>query len=239
MSEPWRQVSGRRLLAGLGLWALIGAVSLGLTLALLRLGAPAWTRAHAAAAGAILVLEAYAALLTALLFAFEGGAGLRQRLGFRFTSIADLAGALGVWLVALVAGVLLTELLAPLLTPLTGPPRSNAVQLLRLSFDPLFVVLIVPTVCLLAPACEELLFRGAIFGWLRSRLPVAPAAALSAGLFAGAHLLPALFAELFLFGLAAAWVYQRTGSTLNSFAMHASQNTLAVVAAYAVLRSSG
>ena len=235
MSEPWRQVSGRRLLAGLGLWALIGTAALGPTVAVLRLGVPTWARAHAATAGAILVLEAYAALLAALLFAFDGGAGLRQRLGFRFTSVADLAAALGVWLVALVAGGLVTALL----TPLTGPPRSNAVQLLRLSFDPLFVALIVPTVCLLAPACEELLFRGAIFGWLRSRLPLPPAAALSAALFAGAHLLPALFAELFLFGLAAAWIYQRTGSTLNSFAMHASQNTLAVVAAYAVLRSSG
>lgn len=232
MSQVPVPVSGRPLLAALALWALLAVACLGATLLALRLPLAAWTSAHRALAGAVLVVEAYTALLTALLVAFGGRAGLRDRLGFRFTSLRDMFTALGVWLVALVAGGLVTLLLAPL----TGPPRSNAVQVLRLSFDPLFVGLIVPTICLLAPACEELLFRGAIFGWLRSRLPVLPAAALSALLFAGAHLLPALFPELFIFGLAAAWIYQRTGSTFNSFVMHATQNTLAVVAAYMVLR---
>lgn len=224
-------MTAARVGAALGLWLVIGAGLLGPTLLVLRLGVPSWTSAHRAAGGAILIIEAYAALLAALLIAFGGLTGLREQLGFRFTSVGDLFGAIGVWIVALFVGAAATAAL----TPLTGRPESNAVQLLGRSFDPVFVVLIVPTVCLFAPACEELLFRGAIFGWLRGRLSPLLAGVLSAALFAGAHLLPALFPELFIFGLAAAWVYQRTGSTLNSFVMHATQNTMAVIAAYALL----
>jgi membrane protease YdiL (CAAX protease family) len=55
------------------------------------------------------------------------------------------------------------------------------------------VAIIVPTVCLLAPACEEMLFRGALYGWLRRRAPVALAIPVTAAVFAGVHLLPGLF----------------------------------------------
>ena len=37
--------------------------------------------------------------------------------------------------------------------------------------------------CLVAPLAEELLFRGALFGWLRRRLPAWPAILVSAALF--------------------------------------------------------
>jgi membrane protease YdiL (CAAX protease family) len=225
------QVSGRRLAAALGLWLLLAAAVLGLTWITFRFGLPGVFDAHRAALGALLIAEAYACLLAALLISFGGWSGLRSRLGYRFTSFADLGLALATWLAALIVGALAAVLLGPLL----GVPRSNAAELLGRSRDPLFIVLIVPTICLLAPACEEMLFRGALFGWLRTRLPVLLAAALSAAVFAGAHLLLPLFPELFVFGLAAAWIYQRTGSTFNSFAMHASQNTLAVAVTYLLL----
>jgi membrane protease YdiL (CAAX protease family) len=228
------QVSGPRLAAALGLWVLLGAIVLGPTWALFRFGLTSVFVTHRAVVGAILIAEAYLALLAALLIGFGGWRGLRDRLGFRFTSFTHLGLAIGTWLGALLVGAVATVLLSPLL----GVPRSNAVDLLGRSYDPLFIALIVPTICVLAPACEELLFRGALYGWLRSRLPPLLAAPLSAAVFAGAHLLLPLFPELFVFGLAAAWIYQRTGSTLNSFAMHASQNTLAVVATYLLLSRS-
>ncbi len=127
------------------------------------------------------------------------------------------------------------DLLSRALSPLIGEPQSNAVSLLRQTLDPLFVLVIVPTICLLAPVCEELLFRGVLFGWLRRLLPSSVAIVVTAAVFAGAHLLPTLFPLLFLFGLGAAWIRERTGSTLNSFAMHATQNTVAVVATYILL----
>jgi membrane protease YdiL (CAAX protease family) len=228
---PPPRISGWRVAATLGLWAVLAAVVAGGTLLAVRFGFPGVLAAHRAAVGAVLVVEAYATLLAALLIAFGGWRGVRDQLGFRFTAFRHLGLALVAWITALIVGVAATALLSPLL----GPPRSNATDLLGRSFDPLFVALIVPTVCILAPICEELLFRGAIFGWLRSRLPVPVAAVISAAVFAGAHLLLPLFPELFVFGLAAALVYQRTGSTLNSFVMHATQNTTAVLIAYAVL----
>jgi membrane protease YdiL (CAAX protease family) len=118
---------------------------------------------------------------------------------------------------------------------LLGQPQSNAVGLLSRSFDPLFVALIVPTVCLLAPACEEMLFRGVIYGWLRRHLPALPVIAITASVFAAAHLLPPLFPTLFVFGVAAAAMREWTGSTLNSFLMHVTQNSVAVAYTYAML----
>lgn len=223
--------SGRRLLLAVLLWLLIGAVVDGATLLAFRVLAGSWVASHRAGLSAALIAEAYISLLTALLLAFGGLTGLRDRLGFRYTSAADIAGALLVWIGALVAGGIVTAALAPLI----GEPPSNAVSLLRRSFDPLFVAVIVPTICLLAPISEELLFRGALFGWLRSLLPSPAAIVVTAALFAGAHLLPTLFPVLFVFGLGATWVRERTGSTLNSFAMHAAQNTFAVLATYALL----
>ena len=116
-----------------------------------------------------------------------------------------------------------------------GFPESNTDQLLGTSFDPLFVGIIVPTVCLLGPACEEMLFRGALYGWLRRRVPLGLAIPVTAAVFAGAHLLPALLPALFMFGIATAMMREWTGSTLNSFALHATQNTFAVAVTYLVL----
>ncbi|HSR21957.1 MAG TPA: CPBP family intramembrane glutamic endopeptidase [Candidatus Eisenbacteria bacterium] len=228
---PREGVSGRRLLLALGLWAGQVAVVCGGTLLGTRVLARAWAVGHRADVGALLITEAYVTLLVALLLSFGGPAGVRDQLRFRFTSLADLAVALALWLAALLVGGAVTAMLSPLL----GQPESNTVSLLRQSFDPLFVALIVPTVCVLAPACEELLFRGALFGWLIGRLPVGAAVVVTAAIFAGAHLLPTLLPVLFVFGLAATLVRARTGSTLNSFAMHATQNTVAVFATYAAL----
>lgn len=197
----------------------------------LRLAAHPWASAHAADVGAFALLEAYGSLLLALLALFGGPAGIRDRLGFRFTAWWHLLLALAVWAISLTVGGLLTLPLVPLL----GQPRSNASEVLAVGHDPLFVAIVVPTVAVLAPAGEELLFRGALYGWLRTRIPMAAAVALVAALFAGLHFIPPLIPVLFVFGVATALVYEYTGSTLNSFAMHATQNTVALVAAYAAL----
>ena len=230
-ATPAPPVTGRRLLLAVGLWAAFAAIAGAATIVTLRLLARRWAAGHAADLSAILIAEAYLTLLAALLVAFGGPAGLRARLRFRFTSVLDLLGALAVWVVALLVGGLVTTAL----TPLFGQPQSNAVSLLSRSFDPLFVALIVPTVCVLAPLCEELLFRGALLGWLLRHLPVPVAVVITALVFAASHLLPTLFPVLFVFGLAATMVRVRTDSTLNSFAMHATQNTFAVLATYALL----
>jgi membrane protease YdiL (CAAX protease family) len=231
-AEPASQpVSGWRVLLLLGLWAGLVVLTLGGTILGARLLFRSWTLAHGADLGAIEVALAYVTLLVALLLAFGGPAGLRDRLRLRFTSVADVALALVAWVFALLIGGIVTEALSPLL----GQPQSNTEAVLTQSFDPLFVAVIVPTLCVLAPIGEELLFRGALFGWLARHLPVPVSVVVTAAVFAGAHLLPLLFPVLFVFGLAATIVRARTDSTLNSFAMHATQNTFAVVVTYALL----
>lgn len=230
-----RAVSGWRVLLVVVLWLALAAVAAVVTLAAVRLAFVDWGRAHRADIVAFLLGEAYLALLVALLVVFGGPSGLRDRLRFRFTSVVDLALALGVWVATLGLGVVVSAALVPLL----GEPQSNTAPLLGMSFDPLFVGIVVPTICLLGPLCEELLFRGALFGWLRGWLPALVTMLITAALFAGAHLLPTLFPIFFVFGLGAGWIRERTDSTLNSFAMHATQNTFAVIVTYLVLTHGG
>ena len=77
---------------------------------------------------------------------------------------------------------------------------------------------------LVAPVCEELLFRGVIFGSLRARLGFWPAAAASGALFGAIHLSPVHVLPLAVLGVALAWVYERTGSLWTSVGLHAIQN---------------
>jgi membrane protease YdiL (CAAX protease family) len=225
--------AGLRLLGALALAAVVLGAGFGATLLGLSLIDSAWLRVHTADVRALFLVEAYLALLVGLLAGFGGPRGLAVRLGFRFTSLADVSAAIVIWLATFLAGSVVTAALSPIL----GRPQSNAVALLRLAHDPLFVGLVLPTATLLAPAVEEMLFRGGLLGWLSGRLPFGVAAVVTALVFAGAHLILSAFAYLFLFGLAAAVVARRTGSTFNTFVMHACQNTLAVGAAYALLRS--
>lgn len=224
-------MSGRRLLVAVAAWVLLTGAGLGAAVLALRLLGRPWASSHGGDAGALVLLESYLGLLGALALAFGGAGGVRDRLGFRFTSGSDLALTAGVWIGTLAGAALVTAATEPLL----GRPDHTAVGLVQLSRDPLAVTLIVPTVCLLGPAAEELLFRGALYGWLRRRVRALWAVPLTAVVFATAHLAPSSFPALFVFGLGAGWVRERTGSTLNSFVLHASQNTLALWAAYALL----
>ena len=84
-------------------------------------------------------------------------------------------------------------------------------------------------VCLLVPVAEEMVFRGAA---LRTLLAWSPGhrwamIALSALLFALAHLNPAQMLHPFVFGLLLGWMYERTGSVLPGIVFHWANNTAA------------
>ena len=105
-------------------------------------------------------------------------------------------------------------------------------------------------VVLFAPAVEEIIFRGALFGglyklsaFLFGRLrkrskgtdkagePVSfvLAALVSSTAFAFLHLEPVLLPILLVLGVALCAIYRRTGSLLSSFAAHATFNSFAVL----------
>lgn len=89
-----------------------------------------------------------------------------------------------------------------------------------------------------APVFEEIAFRGLLFGLLRRRFPLAPAAILSAGIFALAHGYGILgFASVFWSGLVWAWAYEKTGSLVPGMVAHGINNLLVCLAVIALLRS--
>ncbi|MGH2951253.1 MAG: lysostaphin resistance A-like protein, partial [Solirubrobacterales bacterium] len=88
-----------------------------------------------------------------------------------------------------------------------------------------------------APLSEEVFFRGFLFGGLRRGVPFALAAVLSAGIWGLFHFTGpeswGVVLQLTVFGIALAWLYDRTGSLWPPVAVHALNNALA----FAVLTS--
>jgi membrane protease YdiL (CAAX protease family) len=89
-----------------------------------------------------------------------------------------------------------------------------------------------------APIVEETLFRGYVFNALRSgfarsnvmggKMADLWAILLSAALFAGMHMEPSAFLQLFVFGIILAEVYRRSGTIVCPMLLHALNNSIAV-----------
>jgi membrane protease YdiL (CAAX protease family) len=88
-----------------------------------------------------------------------------------------------------------------------------------------------------APLGEEVAFRGVLYPALRSRFGVAPAAAVSAAVFALAHGYGVLgFVAVFWSGALWAFAYERTGSLWPGIIAHSAGNAMATVGVIALLR---
>lgn len=91
------------------------------------------------------------------------------------------------------------------------------------------VLLLVLFVVIAAPVIEELFFRGLVLRSLERRMGRGWALVASAAIFGAAHLEPLQFPALFLFGLVAGWLAQRTGRLGPAMWAHLAFNGLAVV----------
>lgn len=86
---------------------------------------------------------------------------------------------------------------------------------------------VLPIALIAAPLFEEFIFRGLIFGGLRRSFGVWPATLASAALFAIMH--PAIsIAPVFVLGVCAALVYERTRSLLAPMLTHVVYNAIAI-----------
>jgi uncharacterized protein len=77
---------------------------------------------------------------------------------------------------------------------------------------------------LVAPAGEEIMFRGFLFrGWARSERSVWPAIVVISALWAGLHVQYDWTGvlQIFVIGLFLGWMRWRSGSTLLTFILHA------------------
>ena len=88
---------------------------------------------------------------------------------------------------------------------------------------------------LFAPFCEEVLFRGLLFGWLRQHMRPWLAALVSALPFGLLHIEPQHVVYATAAGFLLALVYQRSGSLWSSVAAHMAINLLAVSEVYIAL----
>jgi len=78
----------------------------------------------------------------------------------------------------------------------------------------------------LAPACEEIAFRGYLLSALRARLSDRAALLAGAALFAAMHLNPVSLPGLFLLGLLFGWLALRSGSVWPAVVAHATNNAI-------------
>jgi membrane protease YdiL (CAAX protease family) len=227
-------VTGRQVLAGLGWAVLIAAV----------LGTASWFAVVDAVgvdtATVLVVAETYLAITIGLTIAVGGPTGVRDRLALRPVPAREFARAAA----ALVVGIAAAALVTLAISPLTGGPTATVEAVLRAGSDvdrlptatALTVALILVRVGLLTSLAEELLFRGALHGWLRTRLSAPATIALTAVLFTAEHAVrPVLIPVVLGYGLAAGWVRHRSGSTLPTVAMHIVTDVGLLVAAVAVV----
>jgi membrane protease YdiL (CAAX protease family) len=174
------------------------------------------------------------ALLVAGLGAIAGGRSAR-RIGGR---LAPWPGGLAL-LVGGAVGLLLklaVDAVALLEQALTGPMRgNNPITLYPRAFaTPQEQVALLVSVAVVAPAGEELFFRGLLYGWLRHRLGVWPAALVGGTLFGLAHVDPVsgvallqtlpLALPLAIVGVGLCLLYERRRSLWVTAAAHAAFN---------------
>ncbi len=83
----------------------------------------------------------------------------------------------------------------------------------------------------LAPIAEETCFRGFLYGGLRSRLGVLPAALIGGLVFGGLHALTGVTAvpPLIVFGIILCLLYEKTGSILPGIVLHMLNNCFALL----------
>jgi membrane protease YdiL (CAAX protease family) len=218
-------LTGRRLLATLGVWVASSVALGGATVFVAKA-----SRGVPPDVTPIIVAEVYALFVVGAALVmrreFWGGVALKP------TSHGAIVLVFPAWLLAYVTTALVQSLVGS---------WSSAVSILRAmgSDDgrlahagPVLATVILARACLLAPVGEELLFRGALFTWLRQRLSAPWTIAITSALFALIHGFPQILPLAFALGVAAGWVRERSGSTIPTIVAHVVNNVLMVGFSY-------
>ena len=86
------------------------------------------------------------------------------------------------------------------------------------------------TISVLAPLLEEVMFRGAIQGYMMRRMRSPWAAIIAAALVFGIfHMNPVQIVYATLLGVVFGWIYYRTGSLMSVIVGHVLNNTIATI----------
>lgn len=156
-------------------------------------------------------------------FASPGASGHPlQRLGLRRFKRSGLGLALAAYGSYLFFGVIYSIFVSPEQQDITRDLGVEESTLATIAGGFLIVVV--------APISEEVFFRGFMFGALRTRLSLWPAAAISAAVFSALHLSGGditIVPPLFALALLLAWLYEYTGSLGPPIALHMLNNGIA------------
>jgi uncharacterized protein len=175
--------------------------------------------------GAKLSLQAVlAATLVAIAFVapMPSGAVPAAALGLRRPSRPAVAAAV----IAIVAYILAVWALSFVISP----DQEDVAEDLGVHESTAGAVLAGLLIVVAAPVSEEVFFRGFMFGGLRTRIWWPLAAIISSVLWAALHLSTSNFAaaaQLAVFGMILAWLYQRTSSLYPTIAVHMLNNAVA------------
>ena len=114
-----------------------------------------------------------------------------------------------------------------LIIAMGGEPTSQeAVEMVARASAPPELALQALSVVVMAPICEELLFRGVIYPSLRDLGHPRLAIAASSLLFAAIHGSLALMLPLTVLAVILVWLYEKTGSIVTPILMHAAFNAV-------------
>ena len=112
-------------------------------------------------------------------------------------------------------------------------PQQDAIDILRHAHSALPILILLVSAILLAPVTEELIFRAAIFRYVRTRLPRWAALLLPAAVFGAMHANLASFAPLVALGVVFSLAYERTGRISTTMVAHALFNLTSALIALA------
>jgi membrane protease YdiL (CAAX protease family) len=138
-----------------------------------------------------------------------------------------LGWGLGFFALAFTSVVAVSLALSPLL-PSSESPQKELLELLAHLRGPWAVILLFLTVAVLAPAFEELMFRGFLLPWLGERLEASLGAqpgrllavAVTAVGFAVMHMQPLGLPTLTTLGLVLGFAFLRTGNLVSAILVH-------------------
>jgi membrane protease YdiL (CAAX protease family) len=169
-------------------------------------------------------LYAYLFSLRPAKISFFEGFRLRNRVGKNGPISLVMAGIL-TWFAAVPLVLLSTFIGYNLGSQGSSNPIIALVMEAARSGNWLSTILFYLTLGVLAPLCEETLFRGFLYANLRRRMGVFPSMLISAGLFAAFHLDLGAFLPLFSLGCLFALVFEKTKSILPSMVAHGLWNS--------------
>ena len=231
------RISGRQLAACIAAAAGLAVLLAAVTDIVAHALAPHWS--HTDGLTVLIVAEVYLAIVAGLVVGTGGPAGARQLLALRHAEPGQAGSALALLVAACTAGLAVSMAFSPL----SGGPVATLEAIVRAGSDesrmptatPLVWALIVFRIVALTGVAEELLFRGALYGWLRRRLSVPAAITATTAAFALEHsYYPVLIPLVVAVGLALGWVRHRTHATTVAILMHIAVDLALFTAAVAL-----